>query len=391
MITRLITDRINRYFQDDFRIIILIGQRRVGKTVELKRHLDEPHLYFDFEDTDHRELFRKPTIAQLQNILGTEPKILLLDEIQYVDQIGSTLKLIFDHFPHIRVLCSGSASFLMLQRLGDSALGRKVILEMYPLCIREITGLTDQPFAFGAFDASIHRSEITSTIEPLLTFGALPEVWTQEDQQYKREILDEYVNSLLFKDVFEIEGIKHPQKIRKLTQLLALQVGSLVNPNELAQQLEMSRNTVINYIDLLQKFKLISIVTAFSNNPRKELSKPFKVYFTDLGILNTLARDFRPLSARSSQSLGGLFENLVHNLLQANFDHHGTSQQLYFWRNTNGYEVDFVITSTTSDQIIPVEVKFSHPVLLSKAFQNGYADRIESYHCITRDTVWKYI
>ncbi len=391
MITRLITHKIKQYFQDGFRVVILIGQRRVGKTVELKRYFDEPHLYFDFEDTDNQELFRQPSLANLQNILGTEPKILLLDEIQYVDQIGSTLKLVHDHFPHIRVLASGSASFLMLQKLGDSALGRKVILEMYPLSVREIVGETDKPYAFGAYDNLLQQAKVTHLVEPLLTYGSLPEVLAQETPQYKMDILADYVNSLLFKDVFEIEGIKNPQKIKKLAQLLALQVGSLVNPNELAQQLEMSRNTVISYIDLLQKFNLISIVSAFSQNPRKELNKPFKVYFTDLGILNTLAKDFRPITARSGQSSGGLFENFVHNLLQTNMTYYSTNQMLYYWQSKNSFEVDFVVTNTQGEKLIPVEVKYSTPVPLTRAFQTAYADRIESYHCITKENVWKYI
>ena len=391
MIKRLITPQIKNYLDNKFPIVVLIGQRRVGKTVELQRYAKKPNLYFDFEDSNSQELFAKPSIARLNNILGKSPKILLLDEIQYIDKIGSILKLIHDHLPHIKVIASGSASFLMMQRLGDSALGRKIIIEMYPLTVREIIGDIKSPYSIGKYNKLSNKSKVNSILETIMIYGALPSVYTTDDQQHKLDLLNDYLNSLLFKDVFEMENIKNPKKIKKLATLLAFQVGSLVNPNELATQLSMSRNTVINYIDLLEKFNIISTITAFGNNPRKELSKPFKVYFTDLGILNSLTKDFRSIDQRQDIAKGGLFENLVFNTIQANNQYYSKNNKIFFWRNRNGFEVDFVITNVHTNKLIAIEVKYKNTVKLSQSFSRLYKQKPIEFHCINRDNIWKYI
>jgi hypothetical protein len=391
MYKRLITKKINFYFENNFRIIILIGQRRIGKTVELKKQYNGSSLYFDLEDFDNKKLLSNPSVAHLKNVIGTKTKNILIDEIQYGENIGSILKLIHDYFPKIKVIASGSASFLIMQKIGDSALGRKVVLHMYPLTVREIIDQIDEPFEIGRFNKVVHEAQINELLNQLLIYGSLPEILSQENYELKRERLSEYVNSLLFKDVFEIENIKNPDKIRKLTKLLALQIGGLVKMNELAQQLELSRDTVIRYVDLLEKFKIIQTISAFSQNPRKELNKPVKIYFTDIGIRNAVVNDFRIITNRESQQLGGLFENLVFNTLQSNISYYGTEHKIHYWRDRNGYEIDFLLTKDNDTKLTPIEVKFNKNVDITESFVNLYKDNIDQYHCINKDNFWSYI
>lgn len=391
MVERQIARLLGEYKEKTKQALIVIGARRVGKTSILQSMMEKGDLYFDFENQAERELFQ-PSVPILENILGCEPKTVIFDEIQYLEQAGAIIKLIHDHLPHITLLASGSASFLMMQNLGDSALGRKFTFMMYPLTIREILGCIDLSYEGLGTDVLYRdKAMITAMLDNILVYGSLPQVYFQEETSIKQAILKEYVASLLFKDIFGIEGIRNSKKITKLAQLLAYQVGSLINPNELAGQLEMSRNTVLHYIDLLEKFSIISVVQSFSNNPRKEINKQFKVYFSDVGIMNALVNDFRPLSIRNPDMVGRLFENFVYTTFQAQRDYFATGETISFWRDRNGYEVDFVFTRTLDEKIIPVEVKYGKEERLTRAFSNLYADKMGEYHCVTRENFWRYV
>ncbi len=391
MIGRQISQKISKYISKTSRAIIIIGQRRVGKTFLLKNLMQKGDLYYDFEEFVDHSLFQR-NVAQLQNIFGEKPKKVIFDEIQYLDDAGSIIKLIHDHLPHIKLLASGSASFLLMQNIGDSAMGRKVVFTMYPLTLREMIGASLEDYkGIGGFDTLLSKATLDANTQQVLVYGSLPEVFNESDLAIKKAILKEYISSLLYKDIFSIEGIRNSSKIVKLTQLLALQVGNLVNPNELARQLEVSRDTVVRYIDLLEKFSIINEVASYSKNPRKEISKQSKVYFTDLGVLNALVGDFRPIAMRNTNSLGGLFENLVYNTLKANFEYFDTGHTIHFWRDRNGYEVDFVLTNSQTGKLTPIEVKYGAGVNLTKAFIAHYQNEIDEYHCITRENFWQYI
>lgn len=389
---RVLTHKIKDYLKDD-RIILIIGQRQVGKTSELKRYFgNENTKFFDFEDELSRRLFHTPSVDVLESIIGNkeETRILLLDEIQYLPKSGSILKLLHDHFPNTKVIATGSASFLLLKDIGDSLYGRNVILNMYPLTFREIVSDSSNfAFELGEYNLLINRPKIDANLNNILIYGSLPKIFLEQDISKKKELLDNYLSSLLFKDVFEIEGIRLPQAFKKLLSLLALQIGSEVNTNELARQIGTSRDTVLEYIALYEKFKIIYTLSGFSNNPRKEITKNFKVYFNDLGIRNTLINNYNLPDLRNDT--GALFENLVINTFQQNIDYYRLPYKLHFWRTYSKAEVDIVITSNSSNEIIPVEIKYSRVKAPSKSFVKEYGDRITKTFTINKENFWQFI
>lgn len=392
-------DRNIRFFidkelgKDKSKIVIITGQRQVGKTFELNRLKNDYKnaQYFDLEDIDIRPLF-VPSASRLEELLGGKDtsKLLLLDEIQYLNNAGSVLKIIHDHFPLIKVVVTGSASFLLLKNLGDSLYGRYIILDLYPLSLREVTGgITEESFPIGNYNKLSNKPVINAKGEHFLIYGGLPDVYLEKDVNRKINILKNYLVSLLFKDIFEIEGIRHPEAFKRLLKLLALQIGNEVNSNELAQILGINRKTVLEYIYLYEKFCIIYILRAYSENPRKEMSKKFKVYFSDLGIRNSLADNFSPLDNRNDA--GGVFENFCVNILMSNAVYFWPYYKMYFWRNFGGAEVDFVIRDVRSDKLIPIEIKYRKTVKPSRAFLNAYGDKIEKVFSISKDNFWKFI
>lgn len=392
-IRRLIDQELT---QPHSKVIVLVGQRRVGKTYELlqlQREYPDAQFY-DFEDFALRQLFQ-PSLAVLERLLGPrqQARLVLLDEIQYVANIGSILKLIHDHFPHTRVLASGSAAFLLLKNIGDSLAGRSILLNVYPLSPREMAGDADNArWVLGDYDRPLNKPFVDANLDSWLTYGCLPEIWQEHDEVRKTNLLRNYVNSLMLKDIFEIEGIRLPDAMHKLVRMLALQIGSEVNSNELATALNLNRRTVLEYISILEKFRLVHVLGAYSNNLRNEITRGIKIYFTDLGVRNALLGNFAPLAGRTDT--GALFENFVVNLL---INHINVSQQTnqfyqcYFWRSRQQAEVDVVLLNTHTQQLTPIEIKLSQSTKLPRSFAEIYKDRMTESFTIRRETLWQFI
>jgi len=160
-VTKLINDELNH---PNKKVVLLLGQRRVGKTFELKRLQEEnKHVFFfDMEDADHQSLLA-PSVKQLERVLGHKENssYCLIDEIQYLEKSGSILKLLYDHFPNLKIVATGSASFLMMKNIGDSLYGRYFSFSIFPMTIREIIGEMDnEPFSLGQFQKAIKNPKL---------------------------------------------------------------------------------------------------------------------------------------------------------------------------------------------------------------------------------------
>lgn len=346
--------------------------------------------YYDFELASNQRAFTADVRA-LEAVIGpqTAKRILLFDEIQNLPRCGSVLKVLHDHFEHTQVVATGSAAFLMLKNIGDSLIGRKFNLTMHPLTPREM--LQDNLEAtpdIGEYPNPLRKAELRGLLDTMMVYGALPEVHLGKDAAFKQQLLRDYVSDLLLKDLLQLNDIRNPAALKALLSMLALQLGSEVNPNELAAALGIGRPTVMEYIALLEHFQIIYRLRAFSTNQRTEIHKKFKVYFTDLGLRNAVIENFTPAGSRSDH--GGLFENLVLNILRQNISYYQWPYKLHFWRTTSGSEVD-VVTSTTSDALIPIEIKYRKPTKPSRAFLNKYQPRITQSFSITRDNLGDFL
>ncbi len=389
---RIYTKKIQNVLEKK-RVVILIGQRQVGKTYELERFKDKHNVfYIDFEDEAKRNLFHIPSIDILKNIFGKEDKdrYILLDEIQYLPKIGSILKLLHDHFPNTKIICTGSASFLLLKNIGDSLYGRSEIITMGPLNFREMIEDFSSPMNKTIYDYSslLNKPKIESLLTTTLIYGSLPAVFLEKDFLEKQKLLQNYISSLLFKDIFEIEGIRNPEVFRKCLQLLALQIGNEINPNEMATSLGVSRNTIIEYIGLYEKFQIIYTLPAYAKNPRKEITKSKKIYFIDLGIRNALLQNFADLDIRNDK--GALFENLIVNIFHGKTVNKDLNLTLYFWRNYAQAEVDLLLEDINK-KLIPIEIKYKKNTLPTKSFANNYSEHILDQFCINSENFWKFV
>jgi uncharacterized protein len=314
------------------KVVVLYGPRRVGKTTLINKFLkdippnQENVLFVNGDDIFVRQNLGSQSINKLRDFVGSHT-LLVIDEAQYVEKIGLNLKLIVDHLPHIKIIATGSSSFSLAKDFGEPLTGKKYTVKLYPLTQREIATM-EKPH------------ETTANLEARLLYGSYPEVVTMNDSAQRELYLRELVSSYLFKDILELEGIRYSQKLTRLLQLLAFQIGKEISLNELGAQLGMSKNTVERYIDLLEKAFVIFIRHGFSRNLRKEISKNNRIYFYDTGIRNALIGNFNPLDIRND--VGQLWENyIVSERMKAN-DYRGFAAASYFWRTYDKKEIDLV-------------------------------------------------
>ena len=311
------------------KVVVIYGARRVGKTTLLKRFLesiDEEVLFVNGDDMIVRQYLESQSTEKLLDFVGNH-SLLVVDEAQYVRQIGLNLKIIVDNLPTIRIIATGSSSFDLAKDIGEPLTGRKRVLKLLPLAQMEITEI-EKPH------------ETRAHLEARLIYGAYPEVVLLRGNTEREEYLRELLSSYLFKDILQLEGIRHADKLERLIQLLAFQIGKEVSLTELGRQLGMSKNTVERYLDLLEKVFIIYRRTGFSRNLRKEITKNQRYYFYDNGIRNALINNFNPLGIRDD--IGALWENYLITERLKKQEYLRQSVNAYFWRTYDKKEIDLI-------------------------------------------------
>ena len=200
-----------------------------------------------------------------------------------------------------------------------------------------------------------NTADLQSRIEEFLIYGTYPEIFSLPGLTEKEQYLRELSSSYLYKDIFELTSIKHSSRLDALLRLLAFQIGSQVSLNELGNSLNMSKDTVASYIDLLEKAFVIFRLSGFSRNLRKEVVKMDKIYFYDLGIRNTIIDNYNSLDFRDDH--GKLWENFIISERKKYLSYIMNLKNSYFWRTYTGAELDYV--EEGSGELSGFEIKWS--------------------------------
>jgi hypothetical protein len=311
------------------KVVVIYGARRTGKTTLLQQFLrgvEEPYLLVSGEDITVQGYLASRSIERLSAFVGSN-RLLVVDEAQKVPNIGENLKLIVDHIQEMRVIATGSSSFDLARSIGEPLTGRKTTLKLFPLAQLEI-GQIEQ------------RHQTDANLESRLIYGAYPEVVLTNDNRAREQYLRELIASYLYKDVLELDGIRHAAKISRLLQMIALQVGKEVSYAELGTGLGMSKNTIERYLDLLEKAFVIQKLSGFSRNLRSEITKNSRYYFLDNGIRNALINNFNPLDLRND--VGELWENYLVMERFKRQEYRLEHANNYFWRTYSQKEIDLV-------------------------------------------------
>jgi len=312
------------------KVLILLGARRVGKTALIKNYLEtipaDSYLQLNGEDIKDIRLLKERSVSNYRRLLSNVP-LLVIDEAQHIPDIGMILKLIVDSIDGIKIIATGSSVFDLSNNLGEPLVGRKNTMYLFPLSQIE-------------FSEKENYKKTTENLEQRLLFGSYPELEQYDDWGSKEDYINEIINSYLLKDILIFDGIKHSDKIYDLLRLIAFQIGQEVSLLELATQLQMSKNTVASYLDLLSKVFVLFKVEGFSRNLRKEIVKSSRWYFYDNGIRNGIINNFNTIENRND--IGGLWENYLASERIKKQHYQKIKTNNYFWRTYDQQELDWL-------------------------------------------------
>jgi len=340
------------------KVCLLLGARRVGKTILLEKLKDDFNgkvLFLNGEDEDSFKLIETKSSSNYKRLLNGV-NLLIIDEAQAVPDIGKKLKLMVDTVKDIKIIATGSSAFDILNLSGEPLTGRSFELQIYPMAQLELS-------------KTENALQTKQNLEERLIFGSYPEVLTLKTLKEKADYLNNIKNAYLLKDILVLDGIRSSSKMFDLLRLLAYQVGQEVSYNELGSQLGISKNTVEKYIDLLTKVFVIIKLSGYSNNLRKEITKSHKIYFTDNGIRNALIGDYDLMAIR--KDVGLLWENYFITERIKFMSYTGKKCSYYFWRTYDQQEVDLIEVENKILRAFELKWKpknIKAPVFFSKSY-----------------------
>jgi predicted AAA+ superfamily ATPase len=358
---RAIEENVINDLSSKNKVILIYGARRVGKTELIKKIIERmnvEYLLLNGENIEHEELLKYRSTAHYKRLLGKK-QLLIIDEAQTIPEIGLKLKLMIDTIPGLKILATGSSSFDLNNQVGEPLVGRKIEYFLFPLAQMEFSAKEDYPTTL-------------SNLEERLIFGGYPELVHLQERKEKTEYLKGLINAYLLKDIIAFEGIKKRDKIVNLLKIIAFRTGSEISLEGIGKELQISKNTVERYLDLLSKVFIIQKITGFSRNLDNEITKKAKWYFFDNGIRNAIISNFNPLNSRDD--IGKLWENYFISERTKYQTYHRLYVNNYFWRHKSQQEIDWVEESDTGLKAFEIKwnpnVKNRIPQQWKKAYPN---------------------
>lgn len=333
-------------------IVVLIGARQVGKTCIMKSYPTTGFrnvLFLNGQDVEVAARFEQfSTIEQYLKIyLNAElDGLLLIDEFQFIQGVSTMLKLLTDKYDKLHILCSGSSSLDILQNIEESLAGRVRVIEVLSLSFSEYLLFKDEKLWHlqqelqdrENSDNEVLTAPLQRILDEYLIYGGLPRTALTDNPQEKVELLNDIYQTYLLNDVRHYIANEHFVSFNRLLRLLAVQIGNLVNVNDLSRESGLPYARCEEYLYLLQKMYIIKLVEPYFTNKRKVIGKMNKVYFCDLGLRNIIYNSFNEITFRTDN--GALFENYI--LLEL-WRNRLASDTIYFYRTQSGTEVDFVL------------------------------------------------
>lgn len=309
-------DRIVEAWQER-PVLWLTGVRRVGKTTLCSSLADVA--YYDCELPRVRRQIEEDPEGFLAQSGASR---LIFDEVHRIDKPSELLKIAADHFPNLRVLATGSSTLGASHRFSDTLTGRKRQLHLLPVLYRELE-------AFGA------------DLQTRMFHGGLPE--NLMAAAFPEKDFVEWMDAFWARDIQELFRLEKRAVFMRLLELLLTQSGQLCELNSMTSACGASRQTLANYLNVLEATGAVTVLRPFSSNPQKEIVSMPKVYGFDTGFV-CHARGWRELR---HEDLGFLWEHLVLDELRAQFD----SDAIFYWRDKQKREIDFVLARRGQDPV----------------------------------------
>ena len=344
----------------EYPVTALLGPRQSGKTTLAKKIF--PHKeYVSMEDLDKRQF----ALQDPRGFLDTFKSGAVIDEVQRVPELLSYIQTKVDRERKKgRFILTGSNQFLLEEKITQSLAGRVSLLRLLPLSLQELApyGKTENLFEviFKGFYPKLYGENIR------------PARW-----------LDNYRDTYINKEVRLVRNIGNSSQFNVFLKMCAGRVGQLINLQSLANDCGVVQNTIKSWLSVLESGFIIKKLSPYYRNFNKRLTKASKIYFYDTGLLCRLLSIRTPGEIATHSLKGPLFENLVFAEMEKHFFNQGLLPPLYFWRDKQGREIDFLIDE--KPLLKTVEVK------AGQTLTSGFFKNTAFFQSLTDDPVRSYL
>lgn len=353
---RSIFDKIKPYLGDET-ILVLLGARQVGKT-HLLRYIQNylttqrhKSLFYDLEFPDLLATLNQGVDSFLSDLASKgyqvgESIFILIDEIQYLDNPSSFLKIIADHHPNIHLIVSGSSTFDIKTKFTNSLAGRTINFEVFPLSFTEFLIFKESEYLDLTQLSSAGLQSILLLYAEFIRYGGYPKIVLEPDSIKKQRHLLGLIDTYVRKDIRDLAAITDIIKFNAMLKVLSSQSGQLLNVSALSRETGISQPTLTKYLSILEETFIIKLITPYSQSPSVEITKNPKIFFLDSGLLSLLWFGDFPKTL-----LGNIFET---NIFSELVKYYGRPN-IHFWRTKSGQEIDFILDN--HNHLTPIEVK----------------------------------
>lgn len=314
-------------------VIAITGPRQAGKST-LSKLLFPTKSYVSLEDLDHRQF----AIEDPRGFLSQFPDGAILDEIQHAPDLFSYIQTIVDsqYIPGLFIL-TGSQQFGLTAKITQSLAGRVGFIQLLPFTLDELKNGNCLP----------------DTLEELLFKGCYPPIYHRNISP--QSWLSDYVMTYIERDVRQLINIQDLRTFHRFLQMCAARTGQILNLSSLANDCGITHNTAKAWISVLEASYIVFLLSPHYKNYNKRLIKSPKLYFIDTGLACLLAGIQHATQLISHSMRGALFETLVASELLKKRFNAGLLSNLYFWRDSQGHEIDLILEE--GENLVPIEIK----------------------------------
>lgn len=334
IIERTITTKLKTLL-NSFPVVTLTGCRQCGKSTLLKNLLPD-YKYVSLEDIDMREL----ALNDPRHFISVYNQNVIIDEIQQAPELLSYLQTHIDSINKSGMyVLTGSHNLLLMQSISQSLAGRTALLTLAPFSIEELKNANLLPL----------------TVNKMLYTGGYPRIYDQKIEP--SDFYDAYIKTYIDRDVRLIRNINDLSAFTRFIKLCAGRCSQILNISQLADDAGITRKTAESWISVLETSYIIYLLKPYYKNFGKRIIKNPKLYFYDTGLVSSLLGLTNAEQVETFYMRGALFENLIVSDILKQRLFQGKTSELYFWRDSNGVEIDVLEEDNT--QIYAYEIKAS--------------------------------
>lgn len=317
-----------------FPVIALTGPRQSGKTTLVKELFGNKYKYVNLEDVEQRSFAQNDPKGFLEEYNGK----VIIDEAQYVPELFSYIQVLVDSRKKTgQFILTGSQNFLLLEKISQSLAGRVAIFHLLPLSLKELK-----------------KAKIAlSSLEKLLFFGFYPRIY--DKKVLPKEWYSNYLRTYVERDLRTIKNISDLGTFQNFLKMCAARTGQILDFTSIGNDCGISHNTVKQWLNILQASFVIFLLKPHFKNFNKRLIKSSKIYFYDTGLLCYLLNIESETQLKTHYLRGGIFESFIISEIIKNRTNRNEQENIYFWRDKNGHEVDCIIESGKG--LVPIEIK----------------------------------